>query len=80
MRIEVADVARAMVPQEGIEPRKRADLVAVAGDPLDFGDLADRIERVWQDGRLVVGGTTGPALPVPSANAPTQRPAPLAAG
>jgi imidazolonepropionase-like amidohydrolase len=48
-----------------IQPGKRADLVAVAGDPLDLRDLADRIERVWQDGRLVVGGTTGRAHPVP---------------
>jgi imidazolonepropionase-like amidohydrolase len=37
-----------------IEPGKRADLVVVAGDPFDFSDLASRIERVYQDGRLVV--------------------------
>jgi imidazolonepropionase-like amidohydrolase len=37
-----------------IEPGKRADLVLVAGDPFDFRDLAGRIERVYQDGRLVV--------------------------
>jgi imidazolonepropionase-like amidohydrolase len=36
-----------------IEPRKRADLVVVSGDPFDFRDLAQRIERVYQDGRLV---------------------------
>jgi imidazolonepropionase-like amidohydrolase len=40
-----------------IEPGKRADLVVVAGDPFDFSDLAGRIERVYQDGRLVVEGT-----------------------
>jgi imidazolonepropionase-like amidohydrolase len=39
-----------------IEPGKRADLVVVAGDPFDFGDLSERIERVYQDGRLVAGG------------------------
>ena len=39
-----------------IEPGKRADLVVVAGDPFHFGDLSARIERVYQDGRLVVGG------------------------
>jgi imidazolonepropionase-like amidohydrolase len=38
-----------------IEPGKRADLVVVAGDPFDFRDLAGRIERVYQDGRLVAG-------------------------
>jgi imidazolonepropionase-like amidohydrolase len=38
-----------------IEPGKRADLVVVSGDPFDFRDLATRIERVYQDGRLVVG-------------------------
>ena len=37
-----------------IEPGKRADLIVVAGDPFDFADLAGRIERVYQDGRLVV--------------------------
>jgi len=38
-----------------IEPGKRADLVVVSGDPFEFGDLAGRIERVYQDGRLVAG-------------------------
>ena len=38
-----------------IEPGKRADLVVVAGDPFDFSDLSERIERVYQDGRLVAG-------------------------
>jgi len=38
-----------------IEAGKRADLVVVSGDPFDFGDLAGRIERVYQDGRLVAG-------------------------
>jgi imidazolonepropionase-like amidohydrolase len=38
-----------------IEPGKRADVVAVSGDPTDFRDLTDRIQRVYQDGRLVAG-------------------------
>lgn len=42
-----------------IEPGKRADLVVVAGDPLDFSGLASRIERVYQDGRLVVEAEPG---------------------
>jgi imidazolonepropionase-like amidohydrolase len=37
-----------------IEPGKRADLVVVGGDPFDFVGYAGRIERVYQDGRLVV--------------------------
>jgi imidazolonepropionase-like amidohydrolase len=36
-----------------LEPGKRADLVIVDGDPLDVATLAERIERVYQDGRLV---------------------------
>jgi imidazolonepropionase-like amidohydrolase len=36
-----------------LEPGKRADLVIVDGDPLDVSTLADRVERVYQDGRLV---------------------------
>jgi imidazolonepropionase-like amidohydrolase len=43
-----------------VEPGKRADLVVVSGDPFDFGDLAGRIERVYQDGRLVVEATPEP--------------------
>lgn len=38
-----------------IETGKRADLVAVSGDPFDFHGLTARIERVWQDGTLVAG-------------------------
>lgn len=34
-----------------IEPGKRADLVVVSGDPLDFATLADRIQAVYQEGR-----------------------------
>jgi imidazolonepropionase-like amidohydrolase len=43
-----------------IEPGKRADLVVVSGDPLDFRDLSARIERVYQDGRLVVDAAPEP--------------------
>jgi imidazolonepropionase-like amidohydrolase len=39
-----------------IEPGKRADLVAVSGDPFDFTGLRERIERVYKDGQLVAGG------------------------
>lgn len=38
-----------------IEPGKRADLVAVSGDPLDFTDLRERIAAVYRDGRLLAG-------------------------
>ena len=34
-----------------LEPGKRADLVVVSGDPLDFSDLSSRIERVYKDGQ-----------------------------
>jgi imidazolonepropionase-like amidohydrolase len=43
-----------------IEPGKRADLVVVSGDPFDFRDLTERIERVYQDGRLVAGAAPEP--------------------
>ena len=36
-----------------IEPGKRADLVVVDGDPFEFRDLGERVEAVYQDGRLV---------------------------
>ena len=47
-----------------LEPGKRADLVVVAGDALDFSDLPNRIERVYKDGALVVEAAAEPA-PVP---------------
>ena len=37
-----------------LEPGKRADVVVVDGDPLEFATLADRIEQVWKDGVRVV--------------------------
>jgi imidazolonepropionase-like amidohydrolase len=36
-----------------IEPGKLADLVVVAGDPYEFGGLAERVEQVWQNGLRV---------------------------
>jgi imidazolonepropionase-like amidohydrolase len=43
-----------------LEPGKRADLVVVAGDALDFTDLPSRIERVYKDGELVVEAAATP--------------------
>jgi imidazolonepropionase-like amidohydrolase len=40
-----------------IAPGKRADLVVVDGDPLDFSDLTGRIAGVYMDGVLVSAGT-----------------------
>ncbi|MBA3652769.1 MAG: amidohydrolase family protein [Actinobacteria bacterium] len=37
-----------------LEPGKRADVVVVDGDPLEFATLPDRIEQVWKDGVRVV--------------------------
>ncbi len=37
-----------------IEPGKRADLVAVQGDPLDLVGYRDRVAAVWMDGTLAV--------------------------
>lgn len=33
-----------------LEPGKRADVVVVDGDPLDFQDYESRIHQVWKDG------------------------------
>ena len=33
-----------------IEPGKRADLVVIDGDPLEFDGYEDRVEQVWKDG------------------------------
>lgn len=48
-----------------LEPGKRADLVVVAGDALDFTELRSRIERVYKDGALVVEAAAEP-VPVPA--------------
>ena len=42
-----------------LEPGKRADVVAVTGDPLDLDDYASKVERVWKDGVLVRDAQTG---------------------
>ncbi len=39
-----------------LSPGRRADLVAVAGDPLDLARLKANIAAVYKDGRLVRGG------------------------
>jgi imidazolonepropionase-like amidohydrolase len=41
-----------------VEPGKRADLVVVDGDPLDFEKLSQRIDAVYKDGALVVNHQT----------------------
>jgi imidazolonepropionase-like amidohydrolase len=38
-----------------IAPGKRADLVVVSGDPLNFEKLSERIETVYKDGVRVAG-------------------------
>jgi imidazolonepropionase-like amidohydrolase len=38
-----------------IGPGKRADLVVVSGDPLNFEKLSERIESVYKDGARVAG-------------------------
>ena len=37
-----------------LEPGKRADVVVVDGDALEFATLSDRIEQVWKDGVRVI--------------------------
>jgi imidazolonepropionase-like amidohydrolase len=41
-----------------IEPGKRADLVVVVGDPLEFGTLPDRITAVYKEGVPLVENAT----------------------
>jgi imidazolonepropionase-like amidohydrolase len=41
-----------------IEPGKRADVVAITGDPFDLTDYADRVEQVWKDGVQVKSAPT----------------------
>jgi imidazolonepropionase-like amidohydrolase len=38
-----------------LEPGKRADLVVVDGDPLDFRTLSEGVRAVYMDGALVAG-------------------------
>ncbi|MDX1660169.1 MAG: amidohydrolase family protein [Gemmatimonadota bacterium] len=44
-----------------IEPGKKADLVLLAGDPLEDVRNTRRIRAVWLDGRRVAGGIDPPA-------------------
>jgi imidazolonepropionase-like amidohydrolase len=39
-----------------LSPGRRADVVAVAGDPLDLARLKANIRAVYKDGLLVRGG------------------------
>jgi imidazolonepropionase-like amidohydrolase len=48
--IEAARLMRLDSELGSLEVGKRADIVAVEGDPFDFADLSGRIARVWQDG------------------------------
>jgi imidazolonepropionase-like amidohydrolase len=42
-----------------LTPGKRADVVVVAGDPFDFGNLKSNIRGVYAGGRLVRGAAPG---------------------
>jgi imidazolonepropionase-like amidohydrolase len=42
-----------------LEPGKRADLVVVDGDPLEFATLRERIVGVYMDGALVASAEAG---------------------
>ena len=56
-RAATSDAARLLgvdAERGSIEPGKRADLVVVTGDPLDFATLEDRIQAVYLDGRPAV--------------------------
>jgi imidazolonepropionase-like amidohydrolase len=53
LRATTLDAARLMRLNHelgSLDEGKRADIVAVAGDPLSFGDLPERIRQVWKDG------------------------------
>jgi len=44
-----------------LSPGKRADIVAVAGDPLDLANLKENIRAVYKDGRQVRGTLLPPS-------------------
>jgi imidazolonepropionase-like amidohydrolase len=48
--LEAARLMRLDDELGSLEAGKRADVVAVEGDALSFGDLAGRIRQVWKDG------------------------------
>ncbi len=43
-----------------LSPGKRADIVAVAGDPFDLANLKASIRAVYKDGQLVRGELSRP--------------------
>jgi imidazolonepropionase-like amidohydrolase len=53
LQATTVEAARLMGPDDdlgSLQVGKRADVVAIAGDVLSFGDLAERIHQVWKDG------------------------------
>jgi imidazolonepropionase-like amidohydrolase len=48
--LEAARLMRLADELGSLEVGKRADVVAIEGDALSFGDLASRIRQVWKDG------------------------------
>jgi imidazolonepropionase-like amidohydrolase len=53
LRATTLEAARLMRLEDelgSLEVGKRADVVAVAGDPFDFDDLTSRVRQVWKDG------------------------------
>jgi imidazolonepropionase-like amidohydrolase len=48
-----ADLLGVLDDRGTLEPGKRADLVLVDGDPLQVGDLGDRVVAVYQNGAAV---------------------------
>lgn len=48
--LEAARLMRLDGELGSLEAGKRADVVAVAGDALSFGELRERIRQVWKDG------------------------------
>jgi len=48
--LEAARLMRLENELGSLEVGKRADVVAIAGDALSFGDLHERIRQVWKDG------------------------------
>ncbi len=54
-----ADLMRISGEVGTIREGLRADLVVLDGDPFDFKNLRERVNSVYQDGRLVFSGATG---------------------
>ncbi|MGB3376511.1 MAG: amidohydrolase family protein [Microbacterium sp.] len=45
-----------------IRPGLRADLVILHGEPFDFKNMRERVDAVYQDGRLVFSGAAGSTM------------------